>query len=256
MPRLYGRDGGSQGTAQRLTVCRLPASQRKVHGSSGSSGPVGVAQGTHCTASARWGRRRACVCGSFHTPRHHWHPAGKSASVPGRRLASGPLQGPEAGEPAYPHQQPFSSQVILKPEARQIGEFFQTDAPSALQFAVGIQGGAEKMAHLAHLLLDAHPPSLDNEDPFCIITLDLSNAFNELSRQLIQDVLNGRALRDYALGCIKEGDPMPSTHTMGSTLTSLSWVVTVRATAWPRPLGCNRGMCGGPHFSVRASTPY
>jgi hypothetical protein len=44
----------------------------------------------------------------------------------------------------------------------------------------------------------------DPSDPYVIIKLDISNAFNALCRQLNLDVLGGKASCDYACG-LKRG---------------------------------------------------
>ena len=47
------------------------------------------------------------------------------------------------------------------------------------------------------------------------IQIDVSNAFNSTNRGLTLDVLNGRALRDYACG-LKTGDVIPTCDTLSN----------------------------------------
>jgi ribonuclease HI len=103
-----------------------------------------------------------------------------------------------------------ASKAALRPLARGLGTYFQTSSPNLLQFAVGVPGGAEKLCHILALLPDGtQSECFDDDDPEGFMGFDISNAFNDMDRQIIFDVLDGMASRDYAGGRIKRGDPLP-----------------------------------------------
>ena len=114
-----------------------------------------------------------------------------------------------------------AAKAALRPLAQQLGQHFQTSSKNLFQFAAGVKGGAEKLYHTLCLL----PYGLDadhcEDDPQAIMTIDISNAFNELSRPLIFDILDGKASQDYAGGRIRKGDPLPCP----SGLKKPSWTV-------------------------------
>jgi ribonuclease HI len=99
-----------------------------------------------------------------------------------------------------------ASKAALRRLAKGLGTYFQTSSENLLQFAVGVPGGAEKLSHILSLLPVGE--GID-DDPEGFLGIDVANAFNEMDRQIIFDVLDGMASRDYAGGRIKRGDPLP-----------------------------------------------
>jgi hypothetical protein len=102
-----------------------------------------------------------------------------------------------------------ASKAGLRPLAKSLGTYFQTSSGNLLQFAVGVPGGAEKLFHILSLLPDGTQDEGIDDDPEGFLGIDIANAFNEMDRQVIFDVLDGKASRDYAGGRIKRGDPLP-----------------------------------------------
>ena len=77
-------------------------------------------------------------------------------------------------------------------------------AKSVFPFAAGVKGGAEKLYHILCLLPYGLDVDLCEDDPQATMTINISNAFNELSRPLIFDILDGKASQDYAGGRIRK----------------------------------------------------
>jgi len=108
---------------------------------------------------------------------------------------------------------------------KQLAHFFESEYPNAIQVANGTKGGAEIKHNLIQMLLHgemAPAPPEDGElddDPFVIISIDLKNAFNELDRQAIVDLVSGDyGDRTYDQGHISADSPaegkrkLPNTH--------------------------------------------
>jgi hypothetical protein len=54
-----------------------------------------------------------------------------------------------------------------------------------VQLGVGVRGGAEIAVHLVRSVVEAH----GGDDSFALRTFDFTNAFNEVSRQKILDIV-------------------------------------------------------------------
>ena len=97
---------------------------------------------------------------------------------------------------------------------KQLVHFFESEYPNAIQVANGTKGGAEIKHNLIQMLLHGDmapaPPGDDSEpvdDPTVIISIDLTNAFNEIDRQAIIDIVSGQyGDRTYDQGHISADD--------------------------------------------------
>jgi hypothetical protein len=64
----------------------------------------------------------------------------------------------------------------------------QDDPYVPLQLGVGLRGGAEIAVHLVRSVVEAH----GSDDSFALRTFDFTNAFNEVSRQKILDIVQDK----------------------------------------------------------------
>ena len=78
---------------------------------------------------------------------------------------------------------------------KELKHFFQNCHPRTFQFAGASKNGASDMYHLLNTIFQDIKTSRDCNDPLVILTLDIKNAFNTLSRQAIFDFM--------ASGCTK-----------------------------------------------------
>jgi hypothetical protein len=92
-------------------------------------------------------------------------------------------------------------------------QWFTTTDPNVVQFSVGLPDGGPKLAKYISSLLDNLPRTAAAADQTTVISLDISNAFNELGRQAILDSVTGIASRTYDGGNVRVGDSIPSPET-------------------------------------------
>jgi hypothetical protein len=69
----------------------------------------------------------------------------------------------------------------------------QDDPYVPVQLGVGVRGGAELAVHLVRSVFEAH----GGDDLFALRIFDFSNAFNEVSRRKIRDIVQAKYLELY-----------------------------------------------------------
>jgi hypothetical protein len=126
----------------------------------------------------------------------------------------------------------LAARLFLRPKSTKIAlsHFFLNTYPNYKQFGVAVPSGVEKMYTAVTLATgeaphpDTSPDDLDlSEDVQCTLHSDISNAFNEIERQILFDTLAGVASRDYPGTSIHKGDPLtiPPLEIANAFITSL-----------------------------------
>ena len=82
--------------------------------------------------------------------------------------------------------------------AAELGKWFLTSVLNVKQYGVGVKDGLAQCIHTLRLQLEAGMIAGDSSDPICALVTDLSNAFNELGRDALFQMLLDKA---------KEGGP-------------------------------------------------
>ena len=87
--------------------------------------------------------------------------------------------------------------LLLGTISGQLATWFQESVLNARQFAVGVKDGTAKAVHAVRLLLEAGLTGHDDpDDPGVVISTDISNAYNEISRDAIFQILLDTADED------------------------------------------------------------
>jgi hypothetical protein len=82
----------------------------------------------------------------------------------------------------------IAAKAILSTCLPNFKSFFQDSHPRVFQFSTATPDGAATMFHIINAIMDSTTKScIDQNDLFIILTLDIKNAYNTLSRQSISD---------------------------------------------------------------------
>lgn len=108
-----------------------------------------------------------------------------------------------------------------KVEKKAMARYFEETYANVKQFAGGTASGAEIMHNVLQMLAQGEvapsPPPADDDlpdDPFVVVNLDLKNAFNEVQRQVIIDLISGefgdRTYDQGNIGSHNKPPPVPN----------------------------------------------
>jgi len=83
----------------------------------------------------------------------------------------------------------LTGSLFLRIISGQLGKWFQESVLNARQYAVGVKDGNAKAVHAVRMLMEAGLEDADPLDPCAVISTDISNAFNEVGRDVIFQIL-------------------------------------------------------------------
>ena len=83
----------------------------------------------------------------------------------------------------------IAAKGLLSTCLKELKQYFQNSHPRTFQFAGANPNGATDMYHLLSIIANDAREGHDSDDPLSILTLDIKNAFNTLSRQAIFDFM-------------------------------------------------------------------
>ena len=79
--------------------------------------------------------------------------------------------------------------MLLASIADEFGTWFLTQSINVRQYGVGVKDGLAQCIHSLRLCLEAGASQQDPNNPFCALITDMSNAFNELNRDALFQML-------------------------------------------------------------------
>ena len=91
----------------------------------------------------------------------------------------------------------IAAKGLLSACLKELKQYFQKRHPRAFQFAGANPNGATDMYHLLNMIANDARHGYDSDDPLSILTLDIKNAFNTLSRQAIFDFMAGGCAKAF-----------------------------------------------------------
>ena len=79
--------------------------------------------------------------------------------------------------------------MLLASIADDLGSWFLTQVVNVRQYGVGVKDGLAQCIHSILLCLEAGAAQQDPANPYCALITDISNAFNELNRDALFQML-------------------------------------------------------------------